>query len=390
MMLQTVISQGNLQDVSFDEQPTTVWGGADTGDYPTLAGVSKVDIFTPTTTEVDTYNHAPIIIEYFGDGVLHVLWNSSPLNETSATHTYYSKSTDFGVTWSAKTELFEYQDDETKDYLTETLRQFQPSGFIVINGDLYAVADVNDFFYNGGGGAQIRTGVGVLARQVNSNGTFGTVYWIENVDGTLTPPTEIPTYPTYTFNTSLRNSIREEINKNPDKTFAWYQSVPETDEYDTQITFGSNLLYEPSVCELPSGQWLKLWRENKAQPVFKVAQTSNYGHGWGSLYVTDIPDSPSKTIHFRFNQEVCLVGNNGNAVRDSLYLGISIDGLNYSSDNLYNIDKDTAGQQFSGFGKGGGPQYPSAIKLSNGKIACVYSVRKEIIRVSIFDKPTLI
>ena len=390
MILKSIISQSNYTEDVFDEQPITTWGSADTGDYTTLTGVTKVDIFTPTTTGVDTYNHGGQIIEYYGNGVFHAVWYNSALNEPSATRMKYSKSIDYGLTWTIPVVIFEYQSDVTDDYEVTISRQVIPSSFVPINDELYMVVTVSDLEYLNTDFATRRIGVGCACRKINSNGTFGTIYWIENVDGTFTAPTEIATFPVYTFNTTLRSQVRQYYTDNVDKQPTWWHGVPNTDVFKTYKTIDGRDVVEPSVVKLPSGQYLKLWRTVDSIPLFKWAQTSNYGFYWSDIYETDIPDMPSKTDNITDGNEVILVGNNGNQPRDGLFLSLSSDGLNYTDANTYDIDRDDAGQQFTGFAKGGGCQYPSIIKMSDGRFMCIYSVRKEIIRVAIFDKPTLI
>ena len=69
-----------------------------------------------------------------------------------------------------------------------------------------------------------------------------------------------------------------------------------------------------------------------------------------------------------------------------MFIGISEGGFDYKT--AYNIDTESTGPLYSGTYKDTGAQYPDAIELNNGKIAVVYSVNKEDIKVSTFDKPT--
>ena len=380
MILQTLISQNNYKEGLYAANSSITWGAADTGDYPTLAGVVKTDVFTPTISLIDTYNHQPALIEHYGAGVLHTIWQSHKQNEQSSLRIFYSKSTDYGATWSSRVEIFEHQDDVDKA-LNLPVRQCLASGFIVIENELYAISDVNDIDDTI---VDSRIGVGVLARKVNSNGTFGTVEWFENFDGSLTAPSPIPTYPSYNFNNVLRDKIKTEINSNPEKTLTWYQGVPITDTYNTEVIYGSDLLYEPSVCQLPNGQWLKLWRWQKSNS-YKVAQFSTYGVSWGDINVTEVPDNPSKTTLLKSGDKILMVGNNQNTQRFALYLAVSTNGLDYNVNDIYNLDRDSNLISFSGAGKSQGCQYPSLIKMSNGKHACIYSIKKENIRFSTFD-----
>jgi hypothetical protein len=387
MILKTVISQSNEKDNIYSEQPPITWGGADTGDYTTITTDSKTNIFVPSVAGVKNYNHGAGIIEFYGVGVLHCLWYSANTNETGVINVLYSKSINFGINWSAPVEIFEFQDDPAKNPASFPCRQIIASGFVVINAELYAVGDVNDLDTTV---TPVRTGVGVLARKIESGGVFGAVYWIDDRNGTLTPPAEIPTYPTYTYNITLRNQIKTELIKNPEKRFVWYQGSLLNDILNTEGIHDSKRITEPSVCKLTNGQFLKLWRIVDTPPLFKIAQTSNNGSIWGATYETEIPDNPSKSVIFNYDNNIIIVGNNGTVNRYALFFAQSPDGYGYNSNNTYNIDKSTSNPVYSGLGKNAGCQYPSVIKLSNNKIACVYSISKEGIRIAIFDKPALI
>ena len=384
MIIQTVISQSydNIENTPIT--PPITWGALDTGFYPLLPLDSSADVWIPTTIDVMTYNHHPHIIEFEGD--LHCIFSTSDTTEQNTSYARYSKSTDGGVTWSTPIEIVPLQDDMSKDYLTTTSRQVIPTGLAVIDNELFAVFDINDQTFSN---PIPRVGIGVMARKINNNSTFGTLYWIENITGNLVAPTEISGYPVYSFDIPLRNKIRDYVIANPDKRFVWYQGVPLTDYLSTEGIFNTFRITEPEISKLPNNSFIRLWRITDPLTKYKVAQTSNNGNVWNDNYVTEIPDSPSKTEFFNSMGDIILIGNNQTG-RNNLFFAMSEDGYDYKLSNIYTISQDTTAIQFAGFGKTVGSQYPSAITLSNGKICCIYSRAKEKIRVSIFDKPTII
>lgn len=392
MILQTVISQSNYKEDFFNEEPTVTWGAADTGDYPTISGVTKVDLFIPTISGVNTYNHHSQVVEYYGDGVIHVIYSTTNENEENpGEYIRYQKSENYGLTWTSPSTLLVSQDDITKDTQTDSGRVALADGFALFNDELYALIDVNDRSSINESSPRTRTGVGALAVKINSNGTFGTPVWIDTPTGSFVAPAALGGFPSYSFDESLRTNLRNYLTVNPTELPYFYFSVPDSDFLKSEGLHGAIRLVEPSVCRLPSGQYFKLWRQIDTAPLFKVGQTSNYGHIWGDTFITEIPDQPSRTTIFNISSvEIGLTGNNGNASRDSLFFSLSDDGTTYSADNTHNIDKDITNPQFAGIGKSRGCQYPAAIKMSNGKIIVAYSVAKEKIRVAIFDKPTLI
>lgn len=390
MLLQSIIQQSN--DIQFEPQPLIAWNAATDGNYNALTGIYYTDIWTPTSENDRTYNHHPFIIEF--GGYLHAVFSThSQDEEGSGEYIRYSKSTDMGATLSTPITIFDSQDDITRDW-TLGGRVCVSAGFAVVGDKLYGITDVND--RAAGGEDRARLKVGVMAREINMDGTFGTAYWIENGDGSLIAPEPISGYPSFAFNATLRNQVRQYYYDNPDKRTDWYFSVLNTDLLYSQYSipgvrdFNGNDLAEPRRIKLPSGQYLKIWRNLASGSNRKVIQTSEDALTWNAPYQSNIPDSPSRTMALTLsNGIIAVIGNNEGAVRTPLFLALSNDGLNFESANIYNIDTETSGAVFSGFGKGTGVQYPHATQLSNGKLCVVYSVNKEDIRAAIFDIPNL-
>ena len=191
MILQTIISQARpkIVPVILDNPPLT-WGASSTGDYPVLTGFNQtiVEASSPTTVGVDCYNHHPHIIEF--NNAIHIFYSTANRDEeVPGQYSRYQKSTDGGVTWSSPITLLESQDDITLGW-TSFGRVQIPSGFAVADGKLYGVVDINDK----GGSNSSRIGVGVIAVEILSNGTMGSINWIENVNGTGTAPSPIGTF----------------------------------------------------------------------------------------------------------------------------------------------------------------------------------------------------
>lgn len=383
MLLQAIIQQSEALK-EFEAQPTITWNAATSGDYNALT-TGNVDLWTPTAADDKTYNHHPFVIEHFGK--LHFLHSTTNADEENpGMHVRYT-TTDLDLSnQQAYQDLIPPQDDLTKDRSLGG-RVCVPSGFAVFNGDLYALTDVND--RGAGSDPRPRIKVGVLARQINSNGSFGTIHWIENEDGSLTAPSSISGYPAYTFNITLRNGIRDYFLKNPEQRTDWYYSVPDSDPLFTDGTFTSGYLTEPRVVRLPSEQYLKIWRLVDNVVTDKVIQTSNDAFNWNDPYLSSIPDSGSRTMALTTTNNIVVIIGNNEGGRNPLYLALSSNGLTYEASNVYNIDTETVGAVYPGYGKGIGVQYPHAIQLSNGKLCVTYSVNKEIIRVTIFDIPQL-
>ena len=385
MIIQTVISQNNNEAIELS--PNLYWGGSLSGDYPTIPNITYVTLFSPTIDNVDTYNHIAFVKECYGK--IYVMYaTSSKIEANAGQRVRLQVSSDYGYTWSEPTTLFEGMDDPSKDPYTELGRIIIPAGFVVIDGELYAIGDVTDTK----AGAVDRVEVGEIVRKINSNDSFGTQYWIDNPDGTFIAPPPISGYPSFTFNTTLRLKIREHVKYNPESQPTRYYSVPIPDPLICwERYYDGNELVEPSVVELPNKDgYLKLWRALSGYTTIKIAQTSNDGVIWNDTFETPIPDSPSATKIMNVNNEVLIFGNNQGGVRSPLFLALSSDGFNYENNNIYNIDTETTGAMFPETYKNTGVAYPESELMSNGKIICVYSVNKEDIKCAIFNKPTLI
>jgi len=387
MILQAIISQSNTS-VVLEEQPTITWEAPTTGDYPELTGLNqiKTTVFSPTSAGDKAYNHHSHSLEFYGK--IHCIVSTANTDEEEPGQyvRYFNVSLD-GLSHSSLEVILESQDDITKGW-TVAGRVCIPSSFAIADGKLYAIVDINDK----GASNVSRTGVGVIAIGINSSGSFDTPVWIENVNGTFTAPTAIGGYPSYSFDSTLRTKIRNYLLSLPKYLPTWYYSVPSSDILYSRSTFEGDEISEPSAVTLPTGQILKLWRLLVVGSDTKIAQTSNDGGlTYNDTYDTGIPDQPSRTKLLELNdRKTAIIGNNDNTNRSPLFFAFSSDGLTYNEANVYNIDTETTGAVYSGIYKDTGVEYPDANELSNGKIFVVYSVNKEDIRFSMFDKPTLI
>lgn len=389
MILQSIISQSNINSLVLDETPSTSWGAALDGNYTTLSGITKSTIFIPTTTDVDTYNHH--IQSFYYYDAIHCIFSTHENAELGyGSRIRYSKSTDYGVTWSTPIELLEAQDDSTADYTTVSGRQSIACGFAIYNSELYAIISVDEL----GANASYRSGVGILAVKINSNATFGIPVWIDTPESDFVAPSAVPTYTSYSFDTSLRTNLRSYMILNQYKSDQIsYFATSTSDPLYVREDYSGNELSEPSVAKLPNGQYIKLW---KGVSNYKTAQTSTNQISWGNTFLTNIPDGTGtqrsrERIYKMNNGNVCVIGNNQGTSRDPLYFSMSSDGLNYASGNTYNIDVTTYGSQFSGQGKSRGAQHPTQpIELPNGKLCVCYNWNKEEVYSATFDIPSLV
>lgn len=381
MILQSIISQSPKD---LQPQPPVVWNANTNGNYKELLGLNqiKTTVFSPIAAGNKAYNHHSHVIEFMGE--IHIMYSTANDDEEEpGQYVRHQKSIDGGITWTSSIVLLESQDDIAKGWSVAG-RVCIPAGFAIANGNLYAIVDINDK----GASNTSRTGVGVLAVKIN-DASFDAPVWIENVDGTAVAPISIVGFPSYFFDNNIRTPIRSYLSI-PNNFPTWYYSVPQSDILYTRDVFEGNLVAEPSTTLLPNSQYLRLYRLLVGNSNTKIAQTSNDGIIWNDLYDTGIPDHPSRTKFLNFNCYMGVIGNNNSEDRTPLFIALSQDGLTYELANIYNIDSETNLPVFPGIYKDTGVQYPDAIQLQNGKICVVYSVNKEDIKVSIFNKPILI
>lgn len=369
------------QTISYDLDTVLKWFPETSGNYNNMPGVSQLNVDAVTATGLNdkAYNHHSHLYEY--QGRVHLCYSTANTDEEEpGQYVRYQYSDDYGATWSSSVTMIEAQDDISKGWSVAG-RVCIPTGFAIADGYLYGIVDVNDK----GASNSSRTGVGVLACRIN-DGYFGEPIWIENVDGTTNAPSAVLGYPSYNFDNSLRTKIRSFYTNIVKYTPTWYFSVPSNDPFYTRNNAGTPEYSEPSVSNLNNGFYVKLWRQLTGGASTKAAQLSYDGITYGDRVSTEIPDQPSRTKILNLsNNKICIIGNNDSTNRTPLYISFSNDGINFIE--TYNIDVETDGATYSGIFKDTGVQYPDAIELSNGKICVAYSVNKEDIRISTFNKP---
>jgi hypothetical protein len=383
MFLQSIISQFNYQVL---ENPTVLWNSPTTGNYNSISGIEYITLATPVGENNLAFNHICFAKECYGK--IYVMYNTTnQIEGNPGGFVRYQYSDDYGLTWSNPITLFEPQDDLTKNGRTEDGRVIIPAGFVIINGELYAIGDVTDYTAD----QSSRVGVGEIARKINADNTLNDIYWIDTLSGSFTAPEPISGYPSYTFNESLRALIRDYVIQNPPEQPTRYYGVPDNDPLNTWRTYhNGNQLAEPSIVQLPTGGYLKLWRALSGFTNIKIGQVSDNGVVWGETFATEIPDSPSSTVTLNVDNKILVIGNNEGSTRTPLFLAISQDGLTYNSENIYNVDTENNPAQYPDAFKNIGVQYPAAIRMSNNKILVAYSVNKEDIRIAIFELPEIV
>ena len=152
-------------------------------------------------------------------------------------------------------------------------------------------------------------------------------------------------------------------------------------------------LCEPTVHTAADGRYVMLLRDSHYSHRMYVS-VSEDGEEWTPGVPTDIPDSPSLSDSLNLEDgTVLLVGNQmapkfdnpaevGHYNRDPLMVAVSRDG--YTFDRAFALrcgGHEYRVPQSLMHGRGGGPQYPSAI-VQEGRLYVLYSLGKEDIAIS--------
>ncbi len=119
---------------------------------------------------------------------------------------------------------------------------------------------------------------------------------------------------------------------------------------------------------------------------FIFAQWSSNGVVWSDVQASTIPNAPALIgVCKMANAKFCLAWN-PDADRNKLVLAVGNNGLTFF--NSYTVRSGLGTTPvFAGDYKGGGPQYPSIIERSDGKLLIAYSVFKENMAVSVVTVP---
>ena len=368
LFLLILSSCSDIGVTSFSLTPT--WEGATSGQYPD-GGFTKIILYKPVTAGDKTYNHHARITNKFGRTI--VMFSTHHTDEEGigmwVRYTYDNGDYQF----ISPTQLFKRQ-DIVLPRLNNFGRVIIPMGFALDDaGNLYAVGDVCDRDYRNG--ANIRIGIGIIARQINPDMTLGGPFWIT---GEVEPR---PGQDAYSYDPltgqQLINYMSLPGNRSP-----WGNGFPENHYLHNDYTDGTNR--EVEVSEVQGyDAILRYWRyDPETKPIesqrFKHFQYSLDGVNWQPEQMpfieTPIPDSYSLSKVLRKDSTFFFIGNNQSPNRNPLFLATSNDGLNWGNVvNVANAIKVT--QRFPGHGKGGGFQYPDAIYTNQLLIVC--SVRKE-------------
>lgn len=377
--------------------PIANWGMSQiSGNYQALPPESE---FTNTkiweTTEAGNYslNHYSRLFEH--NGRLHLQWFTHSYDEHGPGQTLrYRYSDDFGATWSEVVNLFEPMDDINVRLSTREGRQIHAIGFVPIGNDLYALGDVIDE-------SDLLSGfVGIIARKVNGDGSFGTPFW-PWIYGGGTSVVPVSGYPSYSYNSSLWAQMVDYYTAPGQRqgTAASGGVVLESKLNPTTNVYSlTGTLIEPSEVVLPFDAGVfRIWRAYNGSLnqdyYYAYYSKDRDGNTFYKPFVTNIPYPVSLGSIEAINNKIVLIGNPENSTvigRDPLILAIADADFQFKESNVYNLRENGEANRFEGGSKNGAFSYPSFIMMSNGRIGCSYTTYgKEDIEFMSFNLPEI-
>lgn len=355
--------------------------------FSPIPGVQSELIYDVTQKTDGLYNHHPAITRT--DGGLIATWSNHLQGFTTGGEEgpgqkiLYTRKPE-GEGWAGAAELFPSIDNHGPAF--DAGRVVIANGFAHVNGSTYAIAEVSENQAKQPGDQRVRTGLGRLARQVQTDGTLGSIFWLDadppapksgfdQFDDPGSTPSLAPTA------TAIKAYLAQPLNEP-----AWDFIARNNNE--EPVDADGNLMVERSAYQRPDGSLVRLFRDSQRRGFLFTQTSSDDGQTWTQPEQTNVPDSPSKTVSGTLpDGRVYVVGNQINDVsygRDPLTLAISRDGVNF--DWAAAVRYDAPKIDFPGDGKGPGFQYPS-VTLDGDEMVVTYSIGKEDVAVSRFAIP---
>ena len=275
-------------------------------------------------------------------------------------------------------------------------RVLTAEAWVVADGKMYVVADVNDtpgptntiasgYETTESGQNRMlvdrRVGWGRVARTVTPNGDMGPIFWL--MDDPPAPIEDFPQYP------DARDPQYREVASQINHHLANPLHMPAWDflnHTDRPLSVDNHKMCEPSAYRRPDGVLVKLSRDCGPHGSHQLyaSLSQDGGKEWSTDVRTNIPDSPSKTVSGTLpNGMNYLIGNqvpiSAHGVRDPLVISLSPDGKTF--DWAAAILHGDPPLRYPGRSKDHGFQYPSAI-IEGNALWVIYSINKEDVAVA--------
>ncbi|PAW78009.1 MAG: hypothetical protein B9S32_08975 [Verrucomicrobia bacterium Tous-C9LFEB] len=366
--------------------------GIEGAGFPILKQARHALIFKDAV-EAGGYNHHSQL--FYCLGVFYAAWSNHPKGEDAAgQRVLFSQSKD-GVNWTKWAEAFP-PPSEVRGW-GEGFGCYAVAGsWHAYEDSVYATARLYNFVGWENADRTSRTAerdekhifqrfehIGLVARKVGSDGTLGPIFALSTRVNRLTNLD----FPFVKYGTPTFQPVADAINQRQPKTLTIQGPLPEPVD--------NARLVEPAVYETPDKTRVAIIRDDKFSHRKYVSFSTNQGSSWSKALPTNIPDSPSLDIALRTpGGDILLIGNHcasgfdnpqdpktpSNPYhydRDTLDVAVSTNGYLFT----HTVVLRTGVQAWrvprkAVRGRGGGPQYPSALIMGD-KLYVMYSFGKE-------------
>jgi hypothetical protein len=333
-----------------------------------------------------TYNHAPMLAYWNGQYYLQFL--SNPVGEHEPPGQTFLQTSKDGYTWSDPVVIFppyKIPDGTTKEGRTEVAKDLyavthQRMGFYVSKKNRLLTLSYYGIVMGKGDDPNDGKGIGRAVREINKDGSYGSIYFIR-YNKSWDPSKS--TYPFYT--TSKDKGFVEACNELLATPLMMQQWVEEADRDDALIPLKKDVKAF-SYYHLPDGKVAGLWKHAL------TSISSDEGRTWkyNPLRAPGFVNSNAKIWGQRTGDGNYATVYNPSEFRWPLALSVSNDGLRYH--NLLLVNGEISSMRYGGAYKSYGPQYVRGIEEGNGtppdgKLWVTYSMNKEDMWVSSIPVP---
>ncbi|OJV22835.1 MAG: hypothetical protein BGO12_03250 [Verrucomicrobia bacterium 61-8] len=369
-----------------------MWGsgkaraGVEGSGYPILKSARHALIFQDAV-EAGAYNHHPQLA--CQGGVFFAAWSNHPKGEDAAGQRVLFSISPDGAGWRKWAEAFP-PPSEVRGWEDGFGYYSVAAPWHVHDGKVYLTARIYNFV---GWENSDRTSrapardsehifqryeyLGILAREVTPQGELGPVFSLS----TRMNRAKDLAYAFIPYGDPAYQPIADSINRVSETTPRFKGPLP--------VPVDTARLVEPTVYEAGDKSWVAVIRDDKFSHRKYVSFSRDCGTTWSKAMPTDIPDSPSLDVNVSApDGSILLIGNHCAAAfdnpqspnhydRDTLDVAVSSDG--YDFPRTYALRTGVQAWRVprqAVRGRGGGPQYPSAL-VAGDRLYVMYSFGKE-------------
>ena len=331
---------------------------------------STVVVHEPASSSEYIYNHSNAIAH---DGTqFRLVWVNGRHGEAFGGQRLVEATASDPSTWSAPAVLLPALSNVTTEK-TDDSSYWAGLQVRNIGGILWCIAEIRHWI----DGATDFVTSGSLAVRL----TDGATTWLSS------SPLYVPEtgFPDYAYDHDLAGPISAAL-QNPAQRLqlAFWPNEAEVGKLSSQP-----YEVEPTTIALSGGYTVSYARRATGFGENRLSVITHDGTRWWDPALSQVPNDQSKTFALKLTDgRYVLIGNFSDLanVRNPLMMAVSDDGLTW--DRWYKIRELTSGgptydptySTVSPDGRGGGPQYPSAIE-HDGSLYIVYSVHKERIEL---------